>query len=162
LKLRAKCISAAVLAALSLTAVAAAAGPVASGSIKVTGPWHFSAALSPTGKCILIARPGVLQVGFGKSTVIEIAFLKRAYHNLNLAKSHLAVTLISSAPRHRGDWVAGLIGRRTYGPGRLTVSNNELSGHLTATMHPQSRSGKVLTSAKPIHVVAHWNCIDRD
>ncbi len=89
--------------------------------------------------------------------------LKRDYHNLNLAQSHsINATLISSARGHKGDWVAGAVGHRTYGPGSLTVSNNELSGYLTATMHPQSRSGKVLTSAKPIHVVAHWNCVNRD
>jgi hypothetical protein len=163
LKLRSKCASAAVLAAFSLTAVTAAAQPVATGSIKVTGAWHFSGALSPGDKCLLYARPGVLQVAFGKSTAIEIQVLKREYHNLNLAHSHsINAIVFSFAPRHRGDWVAGAIGQRSYGPGSLTVSNNELSGHLTATMHPQSRSGKVLTSAKPIQVVAHWNCVNRD
>lgn len=85
----------------------------------------------------------------------------REYRNVNLVKSHaISVILISTALGHRGDWIAGAIGNRAYGPGSLTVSKNRLSGHLSATLHPQARSGKVLTSAKPIHVVAHWNCVD--
>lgn len=164
MKLRSRFASAVVLAALSLTAATAAAQPVASGSIKVTGALHLSAALSPTHKCAVEARGGVLQVGFGKSTTLEFAFTSvraREYRNLNLAKSHgISVILFSPAPGHRGDWVAGAFGNGAYGPGTLTVSKNRLSGHLTATMHPQSRSGEVLTSAKPTHVVAHWNCVD--
>ena len=160
MKLRSKCATAAVLAALLLTAASAAAEPVANGRIKVTGAYHVTAALSPTGQCVLYLRPGVLRVEFGKSTGLEFTFSPlRDYQNLNLADSRSVTAIFVS---HRGEWVAGAIGHRSYGPGRVTLSNNELSGHLTATMHLVAGSGKVLTSAKSIHVVAHWNCVDRD
>lgn len=148
------------VAALSLTVATASADPTpaptgtVSGSIKVTGPYHVSAAQR---RCVLISRVGVLQVHFG-STGLEFTIPPhRDFHNLNLARSHAVTAMFLSGHK---EWVAGIVGRKTYGPGSMTVSDNGLSGHLTATMHPVSLSAnKVLTSVKPIHVVAHWtNC----
>jgi hypothetical protein len=154
---------AAVVAALSLTAAAAAAQPAASGSIKATGSSHFSVSLDKnSGGCEVEAKGAVVQVSYNKPTKLQIIRngKSRAYHNLNLAKQGaLTIGLVASVGGHRRVWIVGAAGAVGHhvGTGSATVSSDTLSGHLTANMEPETGSG-ILAHAKPLHVVANWHC----
>ena len=163
MKFRTRCASAGVLAALSLTAAAAAAQPAASGNIKASGPSHFNTSLAKgSGGCEVEAKGGLVQVFYNRTTTLNITRVGKlhAYHNLRLNKQGaVAITLGASVGGHRRVWIVGAVGARGHhvGTGTATLSSDVLSGHFTAAMQPETASG-ISATAKPLHVVAKWHC----
>ncbi len=156
-------------------APALASTTVSNASVRVTGPYRLSTSTLqpspvPVGRnsSCSVSRGGGFPGGFisldftavGLNVVMPYAkFHDGTVKLLGARKGN--VLLAKWQPRHTWEIAPH------HQSASLTLSNNEMSGQLTATLYPdtpthstntQEPSTKVNPNKKPVHVVAHWNC----
>ena len=136
-------------------------------SIRITGSYHFSSSSQlPQSFCGFHARLGATLIAFiswpmGRSGgELQLGpqgkFLERD-GTTDLALKGSNETTIFTVPQEHSARVWQTVPH--HGHAFLTLSDNRTSVGFKATMYPQNAKGHAMTTKKPIHVVASFNCL---